>query len=129
MFPLVSELLHHVLVFRIPAGNFQDCWRSAKRDRTAVFRTKIALFTANLNCWHFLAEQTDFRYATFDSRTSMTMGAEFCRSSVCVDKCSFSTSGNDTLIFARWRALPRLTGAPTVVIELFGAPSPTKIVH
>jgi len=126
--PLINELLHHIPVFLISRGNFQDCWCSAERGRAAMFRTEFALLTTNLNRWQFLATKTGVRHATCNSLTSVAIGAKFRRLSVCVDECRLPASRNDAKIPAWWRARPRVTGTLPVVAERFCASSPTEVV-
>jgi hypothetical protein len=61
MFPLLSELIHHLYIFCIPNGNFQNHWNSAERGHAAMFGTEVALFASDLNGWHFPAKKADFR--------------------------------------------------------------------
>jgi len=127
--PLIGELFRHLRVFRIPIGKLQDCWHSAERGSAAASRTEVALFTTNFNCWHLLAKKTGVCQAAFDSRASVTIGTKTCHSPVWVDISSVLAPRNGAHIFAWRRARPRLTGTPTVVIELSGAPQPAKIVR
>jgi len=126
--PLIGELLNHIRVFRIPGRNFQDCWHSTERGNAAAFRTEVAFFTTNCNRWQLLAKKTGICQAALDSRASVTIGTKICRGPICVDICSVCASGNGAQISAwRW-AHRRLTRTPTIVVELSGAPSSTKIV-
>jgi hypothetical protein len=61
MLPLLSELIHHLLISCVPNGNFQNHWNSAERGHAAMFGTEVALLASDLNCWHFPAKKADIR--------------------------------------------------------------------